>query len=155
MKLKYPTLIFMAIVAVACNRQSETFTARQIENAVDSFATNYFNWHFLQAAQFVTDSSQVWLHYAASQVHQADIEILREKEDATVEIEGITTTAPTTASVLVTVRNFLGMDTIGTEGHIVHKARFSLPVEEVQEQGKRVWKIRMASLPQNGKQSRD
>ena len=121
---------------------------------MDSFAFYYFNWQFPKATRFVTDSSQVWLRYAASQVHEADVAILRDKEDATIEIDEIDVTSYNGPKARITVNNFLRMDTIGTEGHLVKKASFILHLEEVPEDKVR-WKVRMEGLLQSEKRNRD
>lgn len=121
---------------------------------MDSFAFYYFNWQFQKASRFVTDSSQVWLRYAASQVHEADIKILRDKEDATIEIEEMDIASNDEPTARITVRDFLRMDTIGTEGHLVKKACFILYLEEAPEEKVR-WKVRMEGLPQSEKRNRD
>lgn len=125
----------------------------QLEADVDSFATFYFNWHFPKTLKYCTRSSEPWLRYAASNVHKADVERLRAKEeDATVEINDITFDDDgVTATASITVRNFLQMDSIGQEAHLVDEAKFQLPMSMENN----VWKIRMVSLPRSGKRSRD
>lgn len=125
----------------------------QLEADVDSFATFYFNWHFPKTLKYCTRSSEPWLRYAASNVHKADVERLRAKEeDATVEINDITFGDDgVTATASITVRNFLQMDSIGQEAHLVDEAEFQLPMSMENN----VWKIRMVNLPRSGKRSRD
>ena len=70
--------------------QSHQGDEDQLENDIDSFATYYFNWQFPKTLKYCTQSSESWLRYAASNVHQADVDLLRTKaEDATVEINDI------------------------------------------------------------------
>lgn len=125
----------------------------QLTADVDSFATLYFNWRFPDALKYCTPESEQWIRYAASNVHQADVELLRNKgEDATVSIDDIQLSDDeTTAIASVTVSNFLQMDSIGQEAHLVGQACFQLSLAK--DQGK--WKIRMASLPRSGTKSRD
>mgnify|MGYP007000016486 CR=1 FL=1 len=60
------------------------------EADVDSFANNYFNWHFPKAVKYCTQESERWLRYAASNVNETDVELLRQKpEDASIEITDI------------------------------------------------------------------
>ena len=154
MNLKYIVVAFAVLSAAGCESASHVREERSAQAAADSFATYYFNWQFDKASRFVTDSSLVWLRYAASQVHEADIKILREKEDAAIEVEEIDIDNAETASVLVTVKDFLRMDTIGTEGHLVGKASFRLNIERTSTEGGE-WKIRMEGLPQSEKRNRD
>ncbi len=125
----------------------------QLKTDVDSFATYYFNWHFPKAIKYCTAQSERWLKYAASNVHEADVEQLRQKaEDATIEIHDIKFEADeVSATVSISVKNFLQMDTIGQEAHFVEQAYFHLPMEI--ENGK--WKIKMANLPQSEKKNPD
>ena len=113
---------FMLPFATSCNHEG---SEDQLNVTIDSFSTSYFNWHFKEALPYVTDDSHKWLRYAASQVHQADIDILRNQEQgATYEIGDI-------------------VDTIGTEGHIVEQATFRL--KAVYDNNN--WKIKLNCLP--------
>ena len=125
----------------------------QLEACVDSFATYYFNWHFPKTLKYCTKGSEPWLRYAASNVHEADVERLRTKaEDATVEINDISFGDDGTSAIAsITVHNFLQMDTIGQEAHLVEEADFHLPMSI--ENG--VWKIRMVNLPQSERRNHD
>lgn len=159
MKKKQILGIGIAVAALATSLygltgcQSHKGDDDQLEADVDSFATYYFNWHFPKTLKYCTRSSEPWLRYAASNVHKADVERLRAKEeDATVEINDITFGDDgVTATASSTVRNFLQMDSIGQEAHLVDEAEFQLPMSMENN----VWKIRMVSLPRSGKRSRD
>ena len=154
MNLKYLIAVGAINMVAGCESATRFRMESKARTAADSFATYYFNWQFDKAARFATDSSMIWLRYAASQVHEADIELLREKEDAAVEIDEIVIDDVETASVHITVRDFVRMDTIGTEGHLVEKASFVLQMErKTEERGD--WKIRIEGLPQSEKRNRD
>ena len=154
MNLKYLLAIVAAFAVYGCDSTAYIHGEYKAREAVDSFATYYFNWQFSKATRYVTDSSQVWLRYAASQVHQADIDILRGKEDATVEIKEIDVTSPDGPVARIMVKDFLRMDTIGTEAHLVEKAYFMLRLEEMPDDKMR-WKVRMEGLPQSERRNRD
>ena len=155
------TISCMAIAVAAILASAYTLTGcqshqgdeNQLENDIDSFATYYFNWQFPKTQKYCTQSSEPWLRYAASNVHQADVDLLRTKaEDATVEINDIDFGDDEVSAIAdITVRNFLQMDSIGEEAHLVEEADFLLPM--CMEEG--VWKVRMASLPQSGKKNHD
>lgn len=51
----------------------------QLRMDADSFAVNYYNWHFEKALRFCTPESEKWLRFTASNVHQADVDSLRAK----------------------------------------------------------------------------
>ena len=62
----------------------------QLKETVDTFASAYFNWHYKDALQLVDSASRKWIIYAASNVHQADIDLLRAMpEGATFHIKDI------------------------------------------------------------------
>ena len=125
--------------------QSHQGDEDQLENDIDSFATYYFNWQFPKTQKYCTQSSEPWLRYAASNVHEADVERLRTKsEDATVEINNISFGDDGTSAIAsVTVHNFLQMDTIGQEAHLVDEAEFLLPMSMENN----AWKINLNKLP--------
>lgn len=154
MNLKYILAFFGTILLSSCHRSLNMTDAGDAGEAADSFAVYYFNWQYDKAARFVTEESLPWLSYAASQVQQEDIDILRQKEDATVEVEDVETDGED-KTVVLTVRDFLRMDTIGTAGHLVREARFRLPMKSQLENGKQVWKVRMEGLPRSERRSRD
>ena len=156
---KHIIVIGMAVVAITTSLytltgcQAHEGSEDQLKNNLDSFATYYYNWQFPKAIKFCTASSEPWLKYAASNVHEADVELLRNKEaDATVEINDIDFGDDEVSAIAdITVRNFLQMDSIGKEAHLVEEADFLLPM--CMEEG--VWKVKMASLPQSGKRNHD
>lgn len=135
----------LASLQALCGCQPHEGSERQLKEDVDSFAIYYYNWHFEKAAKYCTSSSQIWMRYAASNVHPADIELLKIKqEDATTEIKDIDFgNDEISANVEVEVTNFLQMDTIGREGHTIPKGTYKIPM--VMEEGK--WKVRLKSLP--------
>ncbi len=136
--------IATALYALTSCQQHEG-SEDQLKNEVDSFAISYFNWHFPKAVKYCTASSEPWLRYAASNVHKADIELLRNKaEDATIEVNDIEFgDDEVTASVNVTVHNFLQMDTIGQEAHLVNEAHFLLPMAMEND----IWKVKLEQMP--------
>lgn len=135
----------LASLLAFCGCQPHEGSERQLKEDVDSFAIYYYNWHFEKAAKYCTSSSQIWMRYAASNVHPADIELLKIKqEDATTEIKDIDFgDDEISANVEVEVTNFLQMDTIGREAHTIPKGTYKIPM--VMEEGK--WKVRLESLP--------
>ena len=155
------TISCMAIAVAAILASAYTLTGcqshqgdeNQLENDIDSFATYYVNWQFPKTLKYCTQSSEPWLRYAASNVHQADVDLLRTKaEDATVEINDIDFGDDEVSAIAdITVRNFLQMDSIGEEAHLVEEADFHLPMSI--ENG--VWKIRMVNLPRSERRNHD
>jgi len=117
----------------------------QLKADVDSFATFYYNWHFPKSMKYCTPESERWLRYAASNVHEGDIKQLHEKtEDATVEITDVDFGDDEVSAVItLTVSNFLQMDTIGQEAHLIPQAEFQLPMELHGDK----WKVKLEQLP--------
>ncbi|MBQ6209717.1 MAG: hypothetical protein IJK42_08095 [Prevotella sp.] len=121
----------VVMLMASCGRHG----SRQLKREVDSFAVNYFNWQYHKAFRHVTPGSEIWIAYAASQVHQADIDLLRQKEKpATCEIHGIDfDDNDSTAVAHVTIRDFLRMDTIGRAASFVVSADYDIPLRFMPE----------------------
>ena len=125
---------------------------KQLKADADSFAISYFNWQFEKAAGYCTADSRIWLRYAASNVRESDIDILKNKSDgASYKIEKIHFPSDSIAHILVTVKDFVGMDTLGKKARIIPEARFRLSM--VFENNR--WKVRMEGLPRSEKQNHD
>ena len=147
------TISCMAIAVAAILASAYTLTGcqshqgdeDQLENDIDSFATYYFNWQFPKTLKYCTQSSEPWLRYAASNVHQADVDLLRTKaEAATIEINDIDFSDDgANATVSITAYNFLQMDSIGQDPQLIEQADFQLPM--CMEKG--LWKIKLDKLP--------
>lgn len=145
MKFKLCAFVLAVTLLSSCG---ESKTERQLADTIDSFAVNYFNCRYKEALPFVTSGSRKWIWYAATQMHQSDVNTLRvQEEGASCETESISIdNGDTTASATINAFNFYKTDTIGRRGHFVDKASFN--IQAVKEGGK--WKIRMEGLPQNG-----
>lgn len=125
----------------------------QLRTDADSFAVNYYNWHFEKALRYCTPESEKWLRFAASNVHQADVDLLRAKnEDAQIELGDIEwQDNDSLATIEIKVSDFLQMDTIGKVARLTEKANFCLPM--VKRDGR--WMVRMGSPLRSETQSRD
>lgn len=119
------------------------------EAAASSFAQAYFNYNFDEAAKYCTQDSRRWLSFAASNIYEADIEVLRNMDTgATAEVTDMDfSDDDSTAVATVEVANFMQRDTIGKAGRVIDAAVFALTL--VRRDG--VWKVRMASLPRSEK----
>jgi hypothetical protein len=127
--------------------ESHPGSSRQLKKQVDSFAVYYFNWQFHEAIRFVSPTSEKWMSYAASQVHQADIELLQQKElPATCEINEISYDDENLFAIAhVTIRDYLRMDTIGKAATIVDLAHFDIPLSYHAQSDK--WIVNINELP--------
>ena len=99
------------------------------------------------------DCDNNYLRYAASNVHEADVELLRNKEeDAQVELGDIIYNDNDSIVTIETkVYDYLQMDSIGKTAHLVPESTFRLTM--VKRSGK--WLIRMESPLRSEKQSHD
>lgn len=121
-----------------------------IISTVNGFAIAYFNYDFQEALSYVTPESVKWLRFAASNVLDSEVEILKtQRERTTHDVGEITYTSDTTAVVECKVCNVLVRDTFGCPGRIVNETSFSLNVVKYNGQ----WRVRMEDLPRSEKQS--
>ncbi len=146
-----PPVLCTLLAMNGCSNASEDENSRLKGNAL-AFADAYFNYDFAKAKAFCTDESMKWLQFAASNMHEADLEILRaQDEKAMVEIENIRPDSnDSTGSVVLRVSNYMRPDTIGKAGRMIESAFFRFPY--VRRNGK--FLIRMDGLPRSEKQSR-
>lgn len=117
----------------------------QLRDTANAFAQSYFNWQFNDAQVHCTPSSQRWISYVASQVKQDDVDKLRSAEQgASSEIKEINyQEGDSVASVVMKVENFLSMDSLGTVGHFVESATYTLHLVQLNKR----WKVRLTELP--------
>lgn len=105
------TLLF-ASLCLSCTNNS---AHGQAEDVAEAFAENYFNWHLKECKNLVTPESAKMLSYIASNVTEADIDMLHSlEEDATVEVTNCELENDTIGLAEVSVFNALLRDTIGT-----------------------------------------
>lgn len=128
-----------ALVA-SCGRDGDE---DQLKADVDSFAVHYFNWRYQDAVPYCTEESLPWLRFAASNVHQEDVDSLRAMDSgAACSIDAVDYTSDSTATVRLKVENFLHKDTIGGVSHLVEAASVELPLVYRDK-----WKVHLKALP--------
>lgn len=150
MKMSHYSWIFLLFLASCMTNRNGS--EEQLYEVADSFATNYFNLRYKNACNFCTGDTHQWLRFAASNVNQADIDMLHKTDEpAHIEINEVNYTSDSTAVVNMTVSNFLKMDSIESCGHIVESATFRL--NAVIDNNK--WLIRMEALPRSGRRNHD
>ncbi len=125
----------------------------QANKEVTDFATAYFNYNFNEALKYCTPESEKWIVYTASNIHDADIEVLRNaKQGASVEIKNfVFDDNDSTGYALITVHNYMRLDTIGKAGHEIVQADYHIPI--VLRDSK--WTVKMEGLPRSEKQNHD
>lgn len=137
--------VFCALIGLSLSSCRYHQDERQLKDEANAFADHYFNWQFEKAQSHCSPSSQKWMVYAASQVHQEDVDRLRAMDEGpSHQLNGVAYgEGDTTATVLLQVRNFVLMDSIGTVAHVIDKADFKLNMIFVDSH----WKVDLKELP--------
>ena len=118
-------LAFSMIACVDAAPQQEA----EAEKDLQSFLSTYFNWQFVDAEKWVTPSSRPLLAFAASQITENDLQLLRSKETPVeTNIERLTISADTLAEAVVCVRNAMVMKAIGTPCQLVPEQTYYLRI---------------------------
>ncbi|WP_315538433.1 hypothetical protein [Prevotella koreensis] len=149
---KLPYIVVMALFTtiVSCTI-ADTIRPSAEGDVAEKFANEYFNLRYKNAAQYCTKESEKFLKFAASQISNDDLAVLKDADsEATIEIEDVES-GKHESEVTVKVSNYFEADTIGKTGRIVDEGLFKLSL--VKENKK--WKVRMEGLPRNEKRSRD
>ena len=120
---------------------------QQARNAAEDWADAYFNCDFKDAKEYVTEESQKWLQFAASNTTEQDLKQLQEAGGAQIAVsDDFEEANDTMRLVTLTVSNCLT-----AKSALSQEATFKVRVVK-REAG---WQVRMEGLPQNGMQSRD
>lgn len=135
--LLFPTLLLLA----ACGQPE---AGQQAQAAADKFAAAYFNYDFPTALTLCTPESQKWLRFAASNVYEADLEVLRSMDEgAEVEPSEVESLGDTVATVSVAVSHYMQRDTIGRPGHVTEGQTYHLRL--VKRSGQ--WLVSLDGIP--------
>ena len=110
-----------------------------------AFATAYFNFKYQTAKEYVTEESEKWIVFAASNVTQADLDVINAEEPAEVELLQSYLETDTTAVSVLNVTNYLSLDSVEGSVRHVEQGEFLIPL--VKRDGR--WKVRMANLLQS------
>lgn len=119
------------------------------EAVAERFAIAYFNYHFDEASLCCTPESRRWLSFAASNVYEADLDVLRGMASGA-EVEVLSVDygdADSVAVASVVVRGAMVRDTIGRAGRVSAEESYRLGM--VCRDGR--WYVRMEGLPRSGK----
>ena len=144
-------LIFCVGFLAGCEERNQDPYAKARQR-VSAFAEAYFNYEFSTALKLVTPESEKWLHFAASNMTQEDIDLLNARQEAAaVSVEDCAYLNDSTTAATLRVTNFMVKDSIGHAGHFVDEALFKLLL--VDRDGK--YYVRMDGLPRSERQSRD
>ena len=145
-------LIFCLFLFMGCGHKKEDPNL-EIEKRCTAFAEAYFNYDFESAQKLVTPDSRKWLQFVATNISQADVDLINEQEvPATVSVELCECVNDSTSIVTISVHDFYCKNSIGKAGTIVEEALFCLTMVK-QQDGKHY--VKMAGLPRSEKRSRD
>ena len=114
------SIILFLFVCAALTACDETTGKGQdvTQHVVAAWADAYFNYDFRRAQKYVTPESRKWLQFAATNVTQDDVDILRaQDEGATVTVSNYEETDDSTALVTLHVQGSIICDTIGRPAH--------------------------------------
>jgi hypothetical protein len=142
-------ILLLTLSLTACNmmqNDEDQATAVAVE-----WGEAFFNCDYHAAEALCTPESRRWLQFAASNTTQQDLDLLKQHA-AEVEATDFFPEANDTLRVVeLVVRNSVKPTVAGEEPSQIDKALFHTTV--VKRNGN--WLVRMASLPQSGRQSRD
>lgn len=131
----------LLLLLAACRPST---TESQVCQAAETFAGAYFNYDFAKALKTSTPESAQWLRFAASNIYEADIEVLRAMESgAEVQAAEVETLSSDEATVAVTVDNYMQRDTLGHPGHVVSGQTYCLRLVKRGE----TWLVDLDKLP--------
>lgn len=139
-------LLSFAAVLSGCGEEEGS----EAEDVAKAFGEAYFNYDFTTAATLATPESGRWLRFAASNVYEADVKVLRGMDEgAKVDVDDVVYCSDdTTAVATLSVSGAMVRDTIGVAGH-VDKDKRTYTFRLV-KRGER-WLVRMEDLPRSGK----
>ena len=146
--MKQLLLFVTAILMAGCDIGMDG--DQQAKNVAGDWADAYFNCDYKDASEYVTPESQKWLQYAASNTTAEELKLLKEAGGAQVSVSDAFDEANDTMR-LVTL-NVTNVLTTQQQTSVLTKD-VTFKVMVVKHDGD--WKVRMAGLPQSGKQSRD
>ena len=142
-------LLFLAAILVAgCDVGMDG--DQQAREVAGDWADAYFNCDFKDASGYVTPESQKWLQYAASNTTAEELKMLKDAGGARVSVNNSFDEANDTMR-LVTLNVSNVLTTQQQKPVLAKEGIFKVTV--VKRDGE--WLVRMAGLPQSGKQSRD
>lgn len=143
--------MLLTIAAMACHFDNQD-GSEQADLAVTEWAEAYFNCQFEKAARLVTPESRKWLRFAATNITEKDIEVLRALDaGATVILVSCEQENDTTWAAVVDVEHFLLTDSLDQGGHMADEGTFRV---NVVERNQRMY-VKMEGLPQNGMHNPD
>lgn len=133
-----PIILLAIWIFSACSLQNNKSKDEiEIEAVADSFTTNYYSWHFKDAATFSNDDFKRQLLFLSSNISKADIEVLKSSsKNPEFSIDNINISEGE-ATVKLQLQNIFVLDSIGALPHLEEEATHALLLKK--ENGK--WKV--------------
>jgi hypothetical protein len=145
-----PILLLFALQLTSCQLVDQESTL--VKQAAENWAEAYFHFDYQQAAQHTTAEGLRWLQFAASNINEADLDVINQYvNDISISVSDVYVGNDTMAVAAIHVNHWFSPDSIGHAGSMKDDGVFD--VELVKRDG--AWKVRMACLPQSGMQSHD
>ncbi|MCR5130876.1 MAG: hypothetical protein K6C10_05375 [Prevotella sp.] len=133
---------FFALISVFSCGNGRSAEERQLLQRVDSFVNTYYNSLYHEAARFVTPESMPQLRFIASQITQADIDVIHQNEEMlTYEVIETDIQKDSCARVELLLRNVFTIDTIGQPGSFRKELPSTLLLDYDKE--KKLWFVRL------------
>ena len=115
-------LTAMTLLLCACGMEEEEGAGTRAKD----FAQDYFNLRYRQAASQCSPGAAKWVEYQASNVGQADLDVLNAQQDtARCEVDDVDVDGDR-ATVRLSVSHFLMCGPIGKPGTMIDKATFDV-----------------------------
>jgi len=106
------------VATTNCGGKAST-DERSLLLRADSFVVAYYNGLYHEAARFVAPSSMPRLRFIASQITQADVDVIRQREEPlSYEVVATTIEHDSCAQVELQLHNAFTIDSIGQPGTI-------------------------------------
>lgn len=139
--MKQFLFIFLSLVLLACSEGNQS--EQSAKQAAEHFCKAFFEYDLTTAYDLCAHESQSWLQFVATNVSQADLDVVNAQEDGPeVSVGNVRLLNEKTATADVSVSNFVSMDSLGHMAHLVNEAEYRLTL--VVEDG--TWKVRAEGL---------
>ena len=79
MTKKWALAALVALGAMSCESRQSACN-KEIEKCVEGFSDAYFNYDLAKALEFCTPESRKWIEFLASNIGEADLEVLNAQE---------------------------------------------------------------------------
>lgn len=146
------TILCLLAICLFFSCKNNAEEEEQLRVCVKDFGDAYFNLNLHKALKLCTQESGSWIGYLATNLTQADLNVLNAVEEASVsEVENVIMTCDSLATATIMVNHYLNLGDIGQTATLAHDGRFRINL--VKREGR--WKVKMEGLPQNERRNHD